>query len=121
MEKSKLWPQVGRFKTGSGKTRVNVIYLKTPASVTAYYYGGKNHLGALTAGVHVNSHAYHRTYCRPGHHDDLVTKKAEKILCKNLKGLVVTGAGIHYEKATPSEIKAIVKNAEHLSRRVASL
>lgn len=119
--KLKLWPRMGHLKTGSGKTRVEVVYVKTPVLITAYYYGGKNHLGAFTAGVHINSYSYHKTYSRDGHRDDTITKRAEKILCKNFKGLVVTGAGIHYENLTPSQIKSIVKNAEYLSRRVAGV
>lgn len=116
-----LLPKAGRLTTGTGKTCVNVIYLTTPAGITAFYYGGKSHLGSVTAGLHILSRSFHKTYCREGHRDDLVTRKAEKILCHNRSGFVLTGAGIHYDNATRPEIKALVRNTEYLSRRVARL
>lgn len=111
----------GYLKAGKGKTRVELIYLKTPGALTAYYFGGKPHLGAVTAGLHLRSKKVHRTLCLNGHRDDTITKRAEEILCKNRNGLVITGAGIHYEKATVPQIRALVKNADTLSHKLVRL
>lgn len=111
----------GRLTAGRGKTRVGLIYLRTPGAITAYYYGGRPHLGAVTAGVHLNSRKLHRTLARKGHRDDTITKRAEEILCKNRNGLVIAGAGIHYKNATIPQIRALVKNADLLSHKLLSL
>src|SRR3989338_8435113 len=111
----------GYLKSGKGKTRVELVYLKTPGALTAYYFGGKPHLWAVTAGVHLLSKKMHRTVCLNGHRDDTITKRAEEILCKNRNGLVITGAGIHYKNATVPQIRSLVKNADVLSHRLVRL
>lgn len=111
----------GHLSAGKNKTRVNLYYLKVLNSLFVSFLGGRPHVGAVTASLIPNSKIFSKTLRMPGHRDDVVTKKAQAIFSKRIKGPVVTVAGIHYDKATRPQIQNIVKNSEKLSRRLVSL
>lgn len=110
----------GHLVKGKGKTRVHLFYCKAFDVLFASFFGGRPHLGAASAALDSFKKRFSGTVKLPGHRDDVVTKKALSILATNHHRLVVTLAGIHYDRAAAPEIRSIVKNAAWLSRKLAT-
>lgn len=110
----------GHLARGQGKTRVHLFYCKAFDVLFASFFGGRPHLGAASATLDSFRKKFSGTVKLPGHHDDVVTKKALSILATNHHRLVVTLAGIHYDRAAGPQIRSIVRNAEWLSRKLAT-
>ena len=77
-------------------------------------------MGAASVALDSFKKRFSGTVRLPGHHDDVVTKKALSILATDHRRLVVTLAGIHYDRVAAPQIRSIVKNAEWLSRKLAT-
>lgn len=112
----------GHLKAGRDKTRVHLYYLRLLNTLIVSFFGGRPHLGAVTASLKLNAKKkFSGTFRVPGHRDDVVTKKAGSILSKGISGAIVATAGIHYNGATRPQIQSIVKNSEKLSRQLVSI
>ena len=110
--------QYGHLKMGSKKSKVQVYYLKAAKSLFVYFYGGKPHLGGLTAKLKLGDLDLSKTFSLPKHHDDVVTKKANRILTKKLSGVSFVGAGIHYDQLNKNQIRTILNNSEKLASKI---
>ena len=108
----------GTLTAGEENTKVRLLYFKILNALFVSFFGGRPHVGAVTAALKPNLREYTKTVKLPGHRDDVVTRKAGSILSQKIPGLVVATAGIHYNNATCPQIRAIVKNSEKLSRRL---
>lgn len=108
----------GTLTAGDEKTKVHLLYLKILNALFVSFFGGRPHVGALTAAFKPNSKRYMKTLKLPGHRDDVVTRRCGSILIQRLPGPVISLAGIHYDNAKAGQIQAIVKNTELLSRRL---
>ncbi|MBI4411957.1 MAG: hypothetical protein HY541_05690 [Deltaproteobacteria bacterium] len=111
----------GMLTAGEENTKVRLLYFKILNALFVSFFGGRPHVGAVTAVLKPNSREYAKTVKLPGHRDDVVTRKAGSILSQRIPGPVVATAGIHYDNATPLQIRAIVKNSELLSRQLLSV
>ncbi|MBI2340693.1 MAG: hypothetical protein HYU99_10095 [Deltaproteobacteria bacterium] len=116
MKISVPFARFGTLTAGEENTKVSLVYLKILTALFVSFFGGRPHVGAVTAVLKPNLREYAKTVKLPGHHDDVVTRKAVSILSQKIPGPIVTLAGIHYDNATRPQIRAIVKNSEKLSR-----
>lgn len=108
----------GTLSAGAQNTRVHLLYFKILNALFVSFFGGRPHVGALTAAFKPNSRKYMKTFKVPGHHDDVVTRKSGSILTGRLTGPVISLAGIHYDNAKAKQIRTIVENSVKLSRRL---
>lgn len=110
----------GHLARGKGKTCVHLFYLKAFDVLLATFFGGRPHLGAVSVALDTFKRRFSGTVKLPGHRDDVVTKKALSILTTDHHRLVVALAGIHYDSVAGPQIRSIVRNAEWLSRKLAT-
>ena len=108
----------GALAAGGENTKVYLLYFKILNALFVSFFGGRPHVGALTAAFKPNSKKYMKTFKLPGHRDDVITRKSGSILVRRLGGPIVALAGIHYDNAKTKQIQTIVKNSELLSRRL---
>ncbi len=107
----------GYRSRGSFKSEVKCLYLKLFFINLIYFYGGRAHFGAATLKMGANKKIYF-SIKRQNHKDDIVTKKAAKIISKKSAGMNLVFAGIHYDDISKEEIKQILKNVRLLSQKI---
>lgn len=112
--------EAGRLSSGQSKSKVHLYHLRLFNTTFAVFFGGRPHIGAISIGLNFNGKKQIKTLKFPSHRDDVITKRACKILNQGSPGLAVVLAGIHQDKPTRQEIKKIILNCESLTHQLTS-
>lgn len=104
----------------SGKYSVTAMATKLGRDLVILIYGGeKPHIGAVAVSVPRPSRrnplkisSTTSVFTLMGHKEDLIARNAAAKLARTTNSVTVVLMGIHVNKATKSDIKLLVKNAE---------
>ncbi|MFX0106822.1 MAG: hypothetical protein ACFE7R_00915 [Candidatus Hodarchaeota archaeon] len=104
-----------------GRQKIFTEVKKIGNDLLVVIYGGdEHHIGGVAIAYPTTSHYRDATTVSvntitfPGHKDYIVATSAAETICKALSLPVVASVGIHYDAATPSDIKEIVKAVEDM-------
>ncbi|MHA2141310.1 MAG: prenylated flavin chaperone LpdD [Candidatus Thorarchaeota archaeon] len=103
------------FEKQSGR---HIIYLETRSIgkdlLVAIFGGDEHHIGGVAVAYPTKSHYRDaltisvNSITLPGHKDYVVANTSAERMCKALDCPVISTVGIHYDAATPEEIKGII-------------
>jgi hypothetical protein len=102
----------------------HTIYFETKSIgkdlLVAIFGGDEHHIGGVAVAYPTKSHYRNaltisvNSITLPGHKDYVVANTSAEKMCKALGRPVISTVGIHYDAATPVEIKEIITTVDEL-------
>ena len=117
------------FGVGRGRTRLWGSVFPTDNGIAVILVGGDApHVGAMAISIPRPSTADPRrvspstsVYCVVGHKDDELARAVASALCRKLDAIVAVIAGVHIDRASRAEIRAVLRNGERAVARILAL
>ncbi len=117
------------LEVGRGRPRLWGSVFPTDNGIAVILVGGDApHVGAMAISIPRPSTADRRrvspstsVYCVVGHKDDELARAVAAALCRKLNAVVAVVAGVHIDRATPVEIRAVLRNGERAVARILAL
>ena len=113
-------------EVGRGRTRLWGSVTPTDNGIAVILVGGDApHVGAMAISIPRPSSADPRrvspstsVYCVVGHKDDELARAVASGLCRKLNAIVAVIAGVHIDRASRAEIRAVLRNRERAVARI---